>query len=116
MDPKRDTTLKRFGALWIGLFIILSFGLATLLLSPFFTKEVEDPALQAEYDARLAIKKEVDKSQASQLEYKENGENAQVAPKHAYGFTGKQLLQSKPAKSDQVVPGSSTDLKANAKK
>jgi len=115
MDPQRDTPLKRFGALWIGLFIILSFGLAALLLAPIFTKDMEDPALQEEYDARLAIKEEVDKAQAEQLVYKENGENAQVEPKQAFPYTAKQLLKSKPAKSSQVVPGSPTDLKANAK-
>lgn len=116
MDPKRDTTLKRFGAFWIGLFIILSFSLATLLLSPFFTTEIEDPVIQEEYDTRLAVKEEVDKAQATQLEYKENGESAQVPPKQAYKFTAKQLLKSKPTKSDQVVPGSPTDLELNAKK
>ena len=114
MDPLRDTPLKRFGALWIGLFIILSFGIATLLLAPSFMKPSEDKALQSQYDARLQIKKEVDAAQAAQHEYKESGETAQVAPNEAFAFTAKQLLNTPAAKTKIVVPGSPTDLKANS--
>jgi len=114
MDPQRDTPLKRFGALWIGLFIALSFGIAALILSPFFSKEMEDPALKEQYDVRLAIKEEIDKAQAEQLEYKESGDFAQVAPAQAFSYTAKQLLSEKQSKTDQIVPGSPTDLKKNA--
>lgn len=114
MDPQRDTPLKRFGAFWIGLFIAFSFGVAALVLAPFFTQDLEDPALQEQYDARLAIKAEVDAAQAEQFAFKQNGNNAQVAPAKAFPFTAKQLLSSKAQKTEQVVPGSPTDLKANA--
>jgi len=103
MDPLRDTPLKRFGALWIGLFIILSFGIATLFLAPAFMKPVEDEALQAEYDTRLKVKADVDAAQAEQ-----------VAPKKAFDLTAKQLLSTPAAKTAIVVPGSPTDLKANS--
>ena len=114
MDPLRDTPLKRIGAFWIGLFIILSFGVASLLFAPLFTQDVEDQALQAEYDTRLEIKSEVDKAQAAQFEFKQSGNNAQVAPTQAFKYTGKQLLQNTGRKTEQVVPGSPTDLQANA--
>lgn len=114
MDPQRDTPLKRFGAFWIGLFIALSFVAAALVLFPFFGEEAEDPILQAQYDVRLETKAEVDAAQAEQLVYKESGANAQVPPKKAFNYTVKQLLNVAPAKSNQVVPGSPTDLKANA--
>lgn len=116
MDPQRDTPLKRFGALWIGLFIALSFLLAALVLTPLFTKEVEDPALQEQYDARLAIKADVDKAQAEQFTFKQSGNNANVEPERAFSYTAKQLLSSKGTKTDKVIPGSPTDLKANAAK
>ena len=115
MDPQRDTPLKRFGALWIGLFIILSFAATAIIFAPLFTKEVEDPVLQAEYDARLAIKADVDKAQAEQFSFKQSGNNANVSPELAYTYTAKQLLGQKAGKTDQVVPGSQTDLKANSK-
>ena len=114
MDPQRDTPLKRFGALWIGLFIILSFGIAGLFLAPLFTKDLEDPVLQEQYDARLAVKAEVDKAQAEQFTFKQSGNNANVSPDLAFPFTAKQLLKNKAAKTDQVVPGSPTALKASA--
>lgn len=114
MDPQRDTPLKRFGATWIGLFIVLSFGVASLILSPFFNKEVENPILEKQYEVRRAIKSDVDAAQAEQLEYKESGAKAQVPPSMAFPYTAKQLLSVKAAKTDQVVPGSPTDLKANS--
>ena len=114
MDPQRDTPLKRFGAFWIGLFIILSFGIAAIALSPSYKKEVTDPVLQAEYDVRLAIKAEVDAAQAAQFEFKQSGNKAQVAPENAYKYTGKQLLSEKASASTKVVPGSPTDIKANS--
>ena len=114
MDPLRDTPLKRFGALWIGLFIALSFAIAMLVLAPFFKNTPADKALEEQYKQRLAIKSEVDAAQAEQFAFKQSGSNAQVAPELAFGYTAKQLLNKKPAKTDQIVPGSPTDLKANA--
>lgn len=113
MDPLRDTPLKRFGALWIGLFIALSFVIATLILVPFFTQEREDPILQSQYDARLETKAEVDKAQAEQLLFKQDGNNANVPPHHAFKFTAAQLLKGKAQKTSTVVPGSETALKAS---
>jgi len=115
MDPQRDTPLKRFGALWIGLFIILSFGVAALVVAPFLNNSnVEDEVLQAEYDVRLETKAEIDKAQAEQLIYKESGDTAQVPPQQAFKFTSKQLLNQSATASTQVVPGSATDLKQNS--
>ncbi len=114
MDPQRDTPLKRFGAFWIGLFIVVSFGVAALFLSPSFKADMEDPALQSQYEARLAIKADVDAAQAEQFEFKKNGNKAQVAPEQAFAYTAKQLLTAQPKKTGTVVPGSPTDLKNNS--
>jgi len=108
MDPQRDTPIKRFSALWVGLFIALSFLIATMILGPFISnRDITDDVLQAEYDVRLEIKKEIDKAQAAQLK---------VKPEEAFSYTSKQLLNGKPAKTTQVVPGSKTDIKQNTAK
>ncbi len=114
MDPLRDTPLKRFGAYWIGLFILFSFGIALLILSPILNKEKEDPILKAQYAKRLEIKAEVDAAQQSQLVFKQSGDNAQVAPEYAFDYTAKQLLDLSPMPTSIVVPGSETDLNNNA--
>jgi len=115
MDPHRDTPLKRFSALWIGLFIILSFGLGALVVAPLIgVDDRESEVLKAEYDVRLATKAEIDAAQNEQLTYRESGSNAQVPPRLAFAYTAKQLLGKKAAPSTQVVPGSPTDLKANS--
>ena len=115
MDPQRDTPIKRFSSLWVGLFIVLSFGIAALIVGPILSNsEIEDEVLQAEYDIRLEIKKEIDKAQAEQLIYKEAGETAQVPPQAAFPLTSKQLLSGSAAATTQVVPGSETDIKQNS--
>jgi len=108
MDPQRDTPIKRFSALWVGLFVALSFMVATIVLSKFVSNnDVQDEVLQSEYDVRLRVKAEVDKAQKAALT---------VDPKTAFGYTSKQLLEGKPTKTNQIVPGSPTDIKQNTVK
>ncbi len=109
MDPQRDTPLKRFSSLWIGLFILLSFGLGALVVAPWLNNSnVEDEALQSEYDVRLATKAEIDQGQSDFLDA--------AAAKTAFSHTAKQLLGQNASATSQVVPGSATDLKANSAK
>jgi len=63
---------------------------------------------------RLETKAEIDKAQAEQLVYKESGDTAQVPPEQAFSYTAKQLLKQGSAATQQVVPGSETDLKQNS--
>lgn len=114
MHPNRNTPFKRFSALWIGIGLSLSFGLGLFIfVIPFLKDDItsDDDRLQARYDERLEIKKQVDEAQESQLSEKINGDVAQVSPEKAFSYTIKNLLTEKPQailEASQVVPGSET--------
>lgn len=67
MDHTRDNPLKRFKAFWLANILVLSFGVALILLRP-LTHMDSDTAMDVTGQARLEIKKEVDRGQSEALD------------------------------------------------
>jgi hypothetical protein len=66
MDHTRDNPLKRFKAFWIANLLVLSFGVALILLRP-LTHMDADSAMDVAGKERLEVKKEVDRAQSEAL-------------------------------------------------
>ncbi len=97
MDHTRDNPLKRFTAFWVALVLVTAFGIAGIVLGPFFGGgDKEDPAYTQKSAERLGVRRQVENASEKAL-------NREALDK-ALAAGSKSLLSSKPAKGARPVP------------
>lgn len=100
MEPNlRDTPLRRFNTFFWGLGLFVVFGIVCLIIKYFIQDDNMFSVDDERGKVRTIKREEVDKAQASLLEYKKDGDGVQVPPSALFGLAG-DILETEPAESE----------------